>query len=98
MQQADAQAACCKALRGLRLEGNAAADAIDAIVAALRHDVNHATLQHNGWSALSELTEDSADNCESAAAAGAVYAIVAGLRVHPGDAGVRLQASLRSCI
>jgi hypothetical protein len=65
------QAECCEALGGLTLEGNAAADAIDAIVAALRHGVDHATLQRNGCGALLRLwMRLSADNRVSAAAAG----------------------------
>jgi hypothetical protein len=87
---ADVQAECCKALSHLRLDDDAAADGISAVVAALRHGVDHATLQHTGWAALAILMQHSADNCVSAAAAaGAVEAIVGGLRAHPGDADVQ---------
>ncbi len=86
---ADTQGECCTALRSLRLEGEAAADAIDVVVAALRHSVDHAALQNNGCGTLLSLMRDSANNRVSAAAAGAVEAIVAGLHAHPGDAGVQ---------
>jgi hypothetical protein len=85
----DVQAECCKALRGLRLEGDAATDVIDAIVAALRHGVDHATLQRNGYGALSKLLRDNAEIRVSAAAGGTVEAVVAGLRAHSGDVGVQ---------
>jgi hypothetical protein len=88
---ADVQAECCDALSELRLEGDAAADAISAIVAALRHGVDHAALQHAGYCALQVLIVDNADKCVRAVAAGALEAIVAGLRAHPGDAGVQCQ-------
>jgi hypothetical protein len=74
---ADVQAECCAVLSGFTLEGDAAAEAIDAVVTALRHGVNHATLQRDGFGALAELMHDSADNRVSAAAVGAVEAIVA---------------------
>jgi hypothetical protein len=97
---ADEQAECCAALSGLRLEGDAAADAIDAIVAALRDGVDLATLQRNCCNVLSQLMQQSADNRVSAAAAGAVEAIVAGLRAHPetlASLACRLKAVRRSC-
>jgi hypothetical protein len=83
------QADCCEALRGLTLEGDAAADAIDAIVAALRRGADKATLQQSGFSALSGLMRSSEDNRITAAAAGAIEAIVGGLRARPGIAGVQ---------
>jgi hypothetical protein len=89
---ADEQAECCGALGDLRLEGNAAAaDAISAVVAALRDGVDHDTLQRNCCNALSQLMQQSADNRVCAAAAGALEATVAGLRAHPADAGVQAQ-------
>jgi hypothetical protein len=88
---AEVQAGCCAALSGLTLEGDAAADAVDAIMAALRHGVDHAALQHIGFRALSKLLRDNKAIRVSAAAAGAVEALVAGLRAHPGDAGVQAQ-------
>jgi hypothetical protein len=99
------QTGCCELLSDLRLEGDAAADAINAIVAALlRHGVDHAMLQRIGCRALFELMQRNADNrvfrLSTAAASHAVETVVvAGLRAHPADAGVAgLKAARCSCI
>jgi hypothetical protein len=73
---ADVQAECCEALSRLRLEGDTAADAVDAIVAVLRRGAEHGTLQRSGCHALLRLLQDNAAIRVSAAAAGAVEAIV----------------------
>jgi hypothetical protein len=85
------KAQCCKALRDLRLEGDTAADAIGAIVVALRHGADDATLQLFGCGTLVALMRHSTENRVTAGAAGAVDAIMASLRALPGCPGVQAQ-------
>jgi hypothetical protein len=83
----DEQVWCCAALSLLKLRGDAAADALRAIVVALRRRRDHAELQWSGCHLLENLAAvDEGDNRLQAGAAGAIDIVVLAMRVHLADA------------